>query len=198
MEDNKDMEQQPKKRGRKPKVENKIEDKLLFADMKRASKVDTESILFNIDARGEKKSDPNAILNAFIKIFDEHRGLCNKLPGVANMERLLIKDGFYDKFITLGAKKYFYEENGEKHITVSGVPKNAVQFFDSIEDFKTEVVIPPYLKGKKIVQYNDNQKSYTFKDGYTNIYKYGINIRPASTSISTTQEYLSLIDGYNC
>ena len=28
MEDNKDMEQQPKKRGRKPKVENKIEDKV--------------------------------------------------------------------------------------------------------------------------------------------------------------------------
>ena len=44
-------------------------------------------------------------------------------------------DGFYEKFITLGAKKYFYEENGEKHITVSGVPKNAVQFFDSIDDF---------------------------------------------------------------
>ena len=81
-------------KGKKPidYFENKIEDKLLFADMKRASKVDTESILFNIDARGEKKSDPNAILNAFIKIFDEHRGLCNKLPGVANMERLLIKD----------------------------------------------------------------------------------------------------------
>ena len=106
-------------------------------------------------------------------------------------------DGFYEKFITLGAKKYFYEENGEKHITVSGVPKNAVKFFDSIEDFKTEVVIPPYLEGKKIVQYNDNQKEYTFKDGYTNKYKYGINIRPSSTSISTTQEYLNLIDGYN-
>ena len=66
--------------------------------MKRISKVETESILFNIDARGENKSDPNAILNAFIKIFDEHRGLCNKIPGVANMERQLIKDEVYEDF----------------------------------------------------------------------------------------------------
>lgn len=96
-------------KGKKPidYFKNKIEDKLLFADMKRASQIDTESILFNIDARGEKKSDPNAILNAFIKIFDEHRGLCNKLPGVANMERLLIKDGIYDKF-----KENFREVRG--------------------------------------------------------------------------------------
>ncbi|HAT4128290.1 TPA: BREX system P-loop protein BrxC [Clostridium perfringens] len=78
--------------------ENKIEDPILLADMKRISKVETESILFNIDARGENKSDPNAILNAFIKIFDEHRGLCNKIPGVANMERQLIKDEVYEDF----------------------------------------------------------------------------------------------------
>lgn len=80
--------------------ENKIEDKMLLADMKRMSEIETESILFNIDARGENKSDPNAILNAFVKIFDEHRGLCNKLPGVANLERFLIKNGVYEKFKT--------------------------------------------------------------------------------------------------
>lgn len=84
--------------------ENKIEDPMLLADMKRVSKVETESILFNIDARGENKSDPNAILNAFIKIFNEHRGFSNKLPGVANMERQLIKDGVYEEF-----KETFYD-----------------------------------------------------------------------------------------
>ena len=76
----------------------KIEDTMLLADMERIGNVETESILFNIDARGEDKNDPNAILNAFIKVFDEHRGLCNKIPGVANMERQLIKDGVYNQF----------------------------------------------------------------------------------------------------
>ena len=68
-----------------------------------------------------------------------------------------------------------------------------MQFFNSINDFKTQVIIPPYLDGKKIVQYNNEQEKYTFSDGYINKYKYGVNIRPCSTTISTTDEYLYLI-----
>ena len=166
---------------------------------------DTDSIKFlnwkkNIHIINEKNEENMKLLENILSIKNIDKKYMYAIDNKGHTHTIgqLEDDGFYEKFITLGAKKYFYEENGEKHITVSGVPKNAVQFFDSIEDFKTEVVIPPYLEGKKIVQYNDNQKEYTFKDGYTNKYKYGINIRSSSTSISTTQEYLSLIDGYNC
>ena len=82
--------------------ENKIEDPMLLAEMQRISKIETESILFNIDSKSpvDNKGKEDAILKVFIKVFDEHRNLCDTIPGVANMERMLIKDGIYDKFKT--------------------------------------------------------------------------------------------------
>lgn len=79
----------------------KIEDPMLLAEMERVSKVETESILFNIDSKSpvDNKGKEDAILKVFIKVFDEHRGLCETIPGVANMERMLIKDGNYEKFM---------------------------------------------------------------------------------------------------
>lgn len=79
---------------------NKIEDTMLLAEMQRLSRIETETILFNIDSKSpvDNKGKEDAILKVFIKVFDEHRGLCDTIPGVANMERMLIKDGIYDKF----------------------------------------------------------------------------------------------------
>lgn len=161
---------------------------------------DTDSIKFlnykkNLHIIDEKNKENIMLLeNIFdVKNLDSELFSAKDSKGNTHIIGQLEEDGFYDKFITLGAKKYYYEENGEKNITVAGVPKNAVKFFNSIDDFKTQVVIPPYLDGKRIVQYNNEQEEYTFKDGYTNTYKYGINIRPCSTTISTTDEYLYLI-----
>lgn len=163
---------------------------------------DTDSIKFlnwekNLHIINEKNVENMHLLENILSIknIDNKYKYAIDNKGHKHIIGQLEDDGFYDRFITLGAKKYFYEEKGEKHITVSGVPKNAIQFFDSIEDFKTQIIIPPYIEGKKIIQYNDSQQEYTFKDGYTNKYKYGINIRPCSTTISTTQEYLELISG---
>ena len=161
---------------------------------------DTDSIKFlnykkNLHIIDEKNKENILLLeNIFdVKNLDSELFSAKDSKGNTHIIGQLEDDGFYEKFITLGAKKYYYEENGEKHITVAGVPKNAVQFFNSIDDFKTQVVIPPYLDGKKIVQYNNDQEEHTFSDGYTNRYKYGVNIRPCSTTISTTEEYLYLI-----
>lgn len=163
---------------------------------------DTDSIKFlnwgkNLHIINEKNIENMQLLENIFNIKNIDKKYMNAKDNKGNIHTIgqLEDDGFYSKFITLGAKKYFYEENGENHITVSGVPKNAVKFFESIEDFKTHVIIPPYKDGKKIIQYNDNQQAYTFKDGYSNKYKYGINIRPCSTTISTTQEYIDLIGG---
>lgn len=161
---------------------------------------DTDSIKFlnykkNLHIIDEKNKENLQLLENIFEVKNIDRRLFSSKDSKGNTHIIgqLEDDGFYDKFITLGAKKYYYEENGEKYITVSGVPKNAVKFFDSIDDFKTEVVIPPYLDGKRIVQYNNEQEEHTFKDSYTNKYKYGVNIRPCSTTISTTEEYLYLI-----
>lgn len=46
------------------------------------------------------------------------------------------KEKGYDTFITLGSKRYCYEQNDEIHITVAGVPKKAAKELKKIEDFK--------------------------------------------------------------
>lgn len=90
---------------------DKIEDPMLYAEMERASKVKTECILFNVDSKNpiNNKGREDAILRIFIKVFNEHRGLCAEIPGVAYMEKHLIKDGVYDDF-----KKAFKEVKGKE------------------------------------------------------------------------------------
>jgi hypothetical protein len=89
----------------------KIKDPMLFAEMEKGARVDTETILFNIDSKNpvNNKSKEDAILRIFVKVFNEHRGLCDEIPGVAYMEQQLIKDGVYDEF-----KQEFYNIRGKE------------------------------------------------------------------------------------
>ncbi|MGF0108934.1 BREX system P-loop protein BrxC [Clostridium sp. SGI.024] len=79
---------------------DKVKDPMLYAEMERISKINTETILFNIDSKNpiNNKNKEDAILRIFVKVFNEHRNLCNEIPGVAHMEEQLIKDGVYEKF----------------------------------------------------------------------------------------------------
>ncbi len=80
--------------------EDKIEDPLLFAEMKRIANVKTETILFNIESKNpiNNKNKEDAILRIFVNVFNEHRNLCSEIPGVAAMESQLIKENLYEKF----------------------------------------------------------------------------------------------------
>lgn len=90
--------------GRKPVdfFEEKIKDVLVYANMKRTADVDTEVILFNIDSKSslDNKSKEDAILRVFMKVFYEHRGYYGDIPGVAEMEKYLDKQGVYATFKT--------------------------------------------------------------------------------------------------
>ena len=89
--------------------ENKIQDEVVKADMKKASDVTTDVVLFNIDSKSESsyKSSKDAILKVFNKVFDEMQGYCGALPWVADLERQMVKDNVYNKF-----KEAFEEESG--------------------------------------------------------------------------------------
>lgn len=80
--------------------EDKIQDPLIYANMKRTADVDTEVILFNIDSKSslDNKSKEDAILRVFMKVFYEHRGYYGDIPGVAEMEKYLDKQGVYKAF----------------------------------------------------------------------------------------------------
>jgi hypothetical protein len=82
--------------------ENKIQDAMVLANMKRTANVDTEVILFNIDSKSslDGKSNKDAILKVFMKVFYEHRGYYGDIPGVAEMEKYLDQKGVYEEFKT--------------------------------------------------------------------------------------------------
>lgn len=80
--------------------EDKVFDENTLANMQRTATVDTEVILFNIDSKGslDNKSKEDAILRVFMKVFYEHRGYYGDIPGVAEMEKYLDKQGVYEAF----------------------------------------------------------------------------------------------------
>lgn len=79
---------------------DKVQDPLVYANMQRTDKVNTEVILFNVDSKSslDNKSKEDAILRVFMKVFYEHRGYYGDIPGVAEMEKYLDKQGVYESF----------------------------------------------------------------------------------------------------
>lgn len=80
--------------------DDKIEDTMVLADMERVGQVTTDVVLFNIDSKSDSdsKSNKDAIVNVFMKVFNEIQGFCASLPWVADLERQLVKDGTYEEF----------------------------------------------------------------------------------------------------
>jgi len=71
-------------------------------------KTKSESILFNIDQQAQitTKSDENAILKVFYKVFYDHQGFYGFQPHVAAFEESLAGDGKYEAFMQEFAKLY--------------------------------------------------------------------------------------------
>lgn len=78
----------------------KIKDPLVYANMKKAADIETEVVLFNIDSKSslDNKSKEDAILRVFMKVFYEHRGYYGDIPGVAEMEKYLDRQGQFEAF----------------------------------------------------------------------------------------------------
>lgn len=126
-------------------------------------------------------------------------------------------DGFYEEFITQGAKKYAvtrYIENEkikkdmniikkgkEKslvlEITVAGVPKIGAKALKSLKDFKDDFVFDFKDTNKNLLMYNDEQLSFNLKDYNGNILnvkdKYGACLVPTTYVLGKSEEYASLL-----
>ncbi len=87
------------------KIEN---DDMLKGDVLAATRIPSESILFNIDQQAQitSKSDENAILSVFYKVFFDHLGYYGFQPHVAEFEMWLDKQGIYSDFKTNFQKKH--------------------------------------------------------------------------------------------
>lgn len=126
-------------------------------------------------------------------------------------------DGFYEEFITLGAKKYAdikwidlkkvkkennvieIKDNKAKilEITVSGVPKEGAKALKSLEEFTDDFVFDYKYTGKNLIAYNDDQEEFDLVD-YNGVKmhitdKYGICLVPTTYKLGISKEYADLI-----
>jgi len=73
---------------------------ILRGDLKRAVGIPSKSILFNIDQKADviSKTQIDALLAVFVKVFDEMCGYYGKQGHIAQFERDLDSRGLYDQF----------------------------------------------------------------------------------------------------
>jgi hypothetical protein len=78
--------------------DRKIKDSMLLADIQRAVKGTADVMLFNIDAKADANSQRDAILQVFLRVFNEKLGFCGDAPHIAEMERYLVSKNAYQQF----------------------------------------------------------------------------------------------------
>lgn len=112
-------------------------------------------------------------------------------------------DGHYSEFCTLGAKRYAYRdlEDGELHITVSGVNKKsgAKALKDNIKNFKDSKFFDYDESGKNTkVYYDHEEEPYTFTDNmgneFTDTWSCGVVLQPTTYKMSLKEDFSFLID----
>lgn len=123
-----------------------------------------------------------------------------QILGVADYE------GKYDRFKTLGAKKYAVEKNGELEITIAGVPKKAgAQLMGNLDNFRIgyrfEVKDTDSVKlrqdWKKTLTYNDNFDEIFMIDSKELHIQSNVAILRTTYELNITDEYQELISNLN-
>lgn len=104
------------------------EDAILKADILNATRIPSESILFNIDQQAQitNKQEEDALLKVFYKVFYDHLGYFGSQRHVAEFERWVEYEGHYKKF-----QEDYEKETGEFWTTArrkyfSPTVKNAI------------------------------------------------------------------------
>ena len=139
------------------------DNEILRGDLKRAVAIPSKSILFNIDQKADviSKTQIDALLAVFVKVFDEMCGYYGKQGHIAQFERDLDSRGLYEQFksayeSTAGrtwqkgreqalleakniAKAYAQATGGDETSAMGILDKYRSQYRVSIEDFAEQV-----------------------------------------------------------
>ena len=77
-----------------------LDNEILKGDIKNAASIPSKSILFNIDQKADviSKTEIDALLAVFVKVFDEMCGFYGKQGHIAQFERDLTKRDVYEGF----------------------------------------------------------------------------------------------------
>ncbi|ABB14288.1 BREX system P-loop protein BrxC [Carboxydothermus hydrogenoformans] len=90
---------------------DKIDDPMVLADIEMAGNISADVILFNIESKADadSKTQKDAIVKVFNRVFNDMQGFCGSIPWLADLERQMSKDGTYEDF-----KKEFERISGRK------------------------------------------------------------------------------------
>lgn len=115
----------------------------------------------------------------------------------------------YDKFKTLGAKRYMIVQDNTLSLTVAGLNKKiAVPYlldkyktFDNVlEHFDNELYVPANYTGKNTHTYIEEEKSGIMTDylGYTSEYHEmsGVHLEAAEYSLNMSDKFINYLKGY--
>ena len=146
------------------------DEEFLRADLKRAAGIPSKSILFNIDQKADviSKTQTDALLAVFVKVFDEMRGYYGKQGHIAQFERDLDSRGLYEQFKTSyeavseraweegreqslleseNIARAYAEATGRNETSATGIlDKYRSEYSVSIEDFAEQV--RAYIEGQ--------------------------------------------------
>ena len=90
---------------------DKLDDAMLFADLKNVVAAHTDTILFNIDSKADHRAGRDALLQVFLKVLNEKQGYSGDHPHIAHLERHLDEKGLLGAFHAA-----FERESGEPWI----------------------------------------------------------------------------------
>ena len=111
--------------------DKKITDNKVLSDMQLAANIPADVVLFNIDSKSESngKQNKDAIVNVFLKVFNEMQGFCGSMPHIADLERKLVEVGRFDEF-----KEAFEDEYGDPW-------EDSRKDFDFIQDSVVDALV---------------------------------------------------------
>ena len=139
------------------------DNEILRGDLKRAVAIPSKSILFNIDQKADviSKTQIDALLAVFVKVFDEMCGYYGKQGHIAQFERDIDSRGLYEQFKSAYessagrtwqkgreqalleekniAKAYAQATGGDEASAMGILDKYRSQYRVSIEDFAEQV-----------------------------------------------------------
>lgn len=93
----------------------------------------------------------------------------------------------WDRFISLGAKKYLEERKGKLYMTVAGINKGAVECLDGkMENFRDGFIFDKDHPSVHKLEhaYLTDMKRVIYPDGFVSDLRYGINMRPTGYQLS--------------
>lgn len=177
---------------------------------------DTDSIkVLNTDCHRNYIEEYNRIVNRKLELACEHHNVSlaltrpKTIKGIEKPLGVWDYEGRYEKFKTLGAKRYMVQEDGQINITVAGLNKEkAVPYIleesaklgqTPFEFFDEMMKIPGEHTGKQTHTYNDHEVIFYLTDylGVTReVHEYSsIHLGPAAYELSLNSGYLMLLRG---